>query len=135
MRAARDAREGAMKLPRCPFLPLAAIAVSAWTLFGDGQVYAQETVRIGFSAPITGPFAENGKQMARDAKPEALFAWVPGGLAGPFLRQYVERGLYTSGIRLIGTGDITDDAVVNQMGDPMLGTQPRSTILPHIRRP
>jgi branched-chain amino acid transport system substrate-binding protein len=273
-----------MKLLRCPFLPLAAIAVSASTLFGDGRVSAQETVRIGFSAPITGPFAENGKQMesalklfieqngtsvagkkievilrddagvpdqakriaqdlivnrkvavlagynptpnalavaplateakipqivmgastsiiterspyivrtfytnaqvtvplakwaikngikrvvtlvsdyapgyeaekafadefkagggeivqslraplqspdfapylqrARDAKPEALFAWVPGGLAGPFLRQYVERGLHTSGIKLIGTGDITDDDVVNQMGDPMLG--------------
>jgi branched-chain amino acid transport system substrate-binding protein len=37
------------------------------------------------------------------------------------LRQYVERGFNQSGIRLIGTGDITDDAVLNQMGDPMLG--------------
>ena len=37
------------------------------------------------------------------------------------LRQYVERGLQSSGIRLIGTGDITDDDVLNQMGDPMLG--------------
>jgi branched-chain amino acid transport system substrate-binding protein len=60
-------------------------------------------------------------QRARDAKPDALFVWVPGGLAGPLLRQYVERGLNQSGIRLIGTGDITDDAVLNQMGDPMLG--------------
>ena len=60
-------------------------------------------------------------QRARDAKPEALFVWVPGGLAGSFLRQYMERGLQTSGIKLIGPGDITDDDVLNQMGDAMLG--------------
>ena len=60
-------------------------------------------------------------QRARDANPEALFVWVPGGLAGTFLRQYVERGLQTSGIKLIGPGDITDDDVLNQMGDAMLG--------------
>ena len=60
-------------------------------------------------------------QRARDANPEALFVWVPGGLAGSFLRQYVERGLQTSGIKLIGPGDITDDDVLNQMGDAMLG--------------
>ena len=50
-----------------------------------------------------------------------MFVWVPGGLAGPFLRQYVERGLNRSGIKLIGTGDITDDAVLDRMGDQMLG--------------
>src|SRR5262249_858382 len=55
------------------------------------------------------------------AKSQALFVWVPGGLAGPFLRQYVERGLQASGLRLIGSGDITDDDVLNQMGDAMLG--------------
>ena len=60
-------------------------------------------------------------QRAQDAKPDALFVWVPGGLAGPFLRQYVERGLQRSGIKLIGPGDITDDDVLNQMGDAMLG--------------
>jgi branched-chain amino acid transport system substrate-binding protein len=60
-------------------------------------------------------------QRARDSKPDALFVWVPGGLAAPFLRQYVERGLQSSGIKLIGPGDITDDDVLNQMGDAMLG--------------
>jgi len=76
-----------------------------------------ESVRVPLQNPDFAPFL----QRARDAKPEALFAWVPGGLAGPFLRQYVERGLHTSGIKLIGPGDITDDDVVNQMGDPMIG--------------
>jgi branched-chain amino acid transport system substrate-binding protein len=76
-----------------------------------------EMLRVPLQNPDFAPFL----QRARDAKPEALFAWVPGGLAAPFLRQYVERGLQTSGIKLIGPGDITDDDVLNQMGDPMLG--------------
>ncbi len=60
-------------------------------------------------------------QRVLDAKPETLFVWVPGGLAAPLLRQVAELGVTRSGITLIGTGDITDDAVLNQMGDPMLG--------------
>jgi branched-chain amino acid transport system substrate-binding protein len=76
-----------------------------------------ETLR----APLQNPDFARYLQRARDAKPDALFVWVPGGLAATLLRQYVERGLNQSGIRLIGTGDITDDAVLNQMGDPMLG--------------
>ncbi len=76
-----------------------------------------ELVRVPLQNPDFAPFL----QRARDAKPEAIFVWVPGGLAGPFLRQYIERGLQTSGIKLIGPGDITDDDVLNQMGDAMLG--------------
>jgi branched-chain amino acid transport system substrate-binding protein len=34
----------------------------------------------------------------------------------------VERGLDKSGIRLIGTGDVTDDDILNEMGDVALGT-------------
>jgi branched-chain amino acid transport system substrate-binding protein len=76
-----------------------------------------ETLRVPLKSPDFAPFL----QRARDAKPDALFVWVPGGLAGPFLRQYVERGMNTSGIRLIGPGDITDDDVLDEMGDAMLG--------------
>jgi len=76
-----------------------------------------ESLRVPLQSPDFAPFL----QRARDAKPEALFVWVPGGLAAPFLRQYVERGLNASGIKLIGPGDITDDDVLNQMGDAMLG--------------
>src|ERR1700677_2133060 len=39
------------------------VVAGALTVFGAGAASAQETIRIGFSAPITGPFAENGKQM------------------------------------------------------------------------
>jgi branched-chain amino acid transport system substrate-binding protein len=76
-----------------------------------------DALRIPLQNPDFAPFL----QRARDAKPDALFLFVPGNFAGPFARQYVERGLGTSGMRLIGTGDITDDDVLNEMGDAMLG--------------
>ncbi len=76
-----------------------------------------ESIRVPLQALDFAPFL----QRARDARPEAIFAWVPGGLAGSFVRQYAERGLQSSGIRLIGTGDITDDDILDQLGEPMLG--------------
>lgn len=76
-----------------------------------------EALRIPLQNPDFSPFL----QRARDAKPDAIFLFVPGNFAGAFARQYVERGLNNSGIKLIGTGDITDDDVINSMGDAMLG--------------
>jgi branched-chain amino acid transport system substrate-binding protein len=76
-----------------------------------------ESVRVPLQNPDYAPYL----QRARDAKPDALFVWVPGGLAAALMRQYAERGLNQSGIKLIGVGDITDDAVLNQAGDAMLG--------------
>ena len=37
------------------------------------------------------------------------------------MKQFAERGLDKSGIRLIGTGDVTDDDILNDMGDVALG--------------
>jgi branched-chain amino acid transport system substrate-binding protein len=76
-----------------------------------------ESVRVPLQNPDYAPYL----QRARDAKPDALFVWVPGGLAAALMRQYAERGLNQSGIKLIGVGDITDDAVLNEAGDAMLG--------------
>ena len=89
-----------------------------------------KSARIPLQNPDFAPFL----QRARDAAPDAIFLFVPGNFAGAFARQYVERGLNTSKIRLIGTGDITDDAVLNDMGDPMLGVSRLTNILPPIRR-
>src|SRR5450759_3047035 len=40
----------------------------AGATFAVGPAWAQETVKIGLSAPITGPFAENGRQMVAAVK-------------------------------------------------------------------
>jgi branched-chain amino acid transport system substrate-binding protein len=81
-----------------------------------GQV--AEAIRIPLANPDFAPFL----QRAADAKPDALFAFVPAGQGGTFMKQYAERGLDKAGIRLIGPGDVTDDDLLNGMGDAVLGT-------------
>jgi branched-chain amino acid transport system substrate-binding protein len=68
--------------------------------------------------PDFGPFI----QRVKDAKPEAVFLFLPAGEQGiAFMKGYQERGLAQAGIKLIATGDITDDGVLEAMGDPTLG--------------
>ena len=47
--------------------------------------------------------------------------FVPSGAGGTFMKQFVERGLDKAGIKLIGPGDVTDDDLLPQMGDAVLG--------------
>jgi len=68
--------------------------------------------------PDFGPFI----QRVKDAKPEAVFLFLPAGAPGiAFMKGYEERGLKEAGIKLIATGDITDDTVLDAMGTPALG--------------
>src|SRR3984893_13601816 len=60
-------------------------------------------------------------QRAADAKPDAIFVFVPSGQGGNFVKQYIERGLDKAGIKLIGPGDVTDDDLLNNIGDAVLG--------------
>jgi branched-chain amino acid transport system substrate-binding protein len=60
-------------------------------------------------------------QRVADAKPDALMAFVPAGVGPAFVRQFVERGLNKSGIKFIAEGSLTEDNVVNEMGDAALG--------------
>ena len=57
----------------------------------------------------------------RDAKPDAIFTFVPSGAGAALMKQFAERGLDKAGIKLIGTGDVTDDDILNGMGDVALG--------------
>jgi branched-chain amino acid transport system substrate-binding protein len=58
---------------------------------------------------------------ARDLRPDTLFVFVPAGQAGTLARQFAERGLDKSGIKLVGTGDIVDDDDLPGTGDTFLG--------------
>jgi len=71
---------------------------------------------------ITNDFAPY-LQRVMDAKPEAVFVFLPAGSsAAVFMKQFAERGLDKAGIKLLGTGDIVDDDVLGDMGDVALGT-------------
>ena len=76
-----------------------------------------ETLKVPLANPDFAPFL----QRARDASPDTLFVFVPAGQAGTFAKQFIERGLDKSGIRLIGPGDITDDNDLPGMSDAMIG--------------
>ncbi|ANY76835.1 ABC transporter substrate-binding protein [Microvirga ossetica] len=86
---------------------------AAFTAKG-GQV---ENLRVPLANPDFSPFL----QKVADAKPDALFVFVPSGIGAQFMKQFVERGLDKSGIKLIGPGDVTDDDLLNNMGDVALG--------------
>ena len=79
-----------------------------------GQV---ENLRVPLANPDFSPFL----QKVADAKPDALFVFVPSGVGAQFMKQFVERGLDKSGVKLIGPGDVTDDDLLNNMGDVALG--------------
>jgi branched-chain amino acid transport system substrate-binding protein len=72
-------------------------------------------------APLADPDFAPFLQRARDAKPDALFLFVPAPTAGALMKQVVDRGIPQSGIKVIGPGDVTDDDQLNGMGDGVLG--------------
>jgi branched-chain amino acid transport system substrate-binding protein len=76
-----------------------------------------ESIRIPLANPDFAPFL----QRVRDINPDTAFIYFPGTQAGIFAKQFAERGLGSSGIKIIGPGDLTDDDDLNTMGDQMLG--------------
>ena len=89
--------------------------VKSFTAAG-GQVV--DKVRMPLTNPDYGPFV----QRIKDTKPDAVFVFVPAGeSAVGFMKAYAERGLAAAGIKLIGTGDLTDDGVIDALGNNAVG--------------
>jgi branched-chain amino acid transport system substrate-binding protein len=83
---------------------------------GGGEVVG--TLR----TPLQNPDFSAAIQRVKDAKPQAVFVFLPAGEQGiAFVKGFNERGLAKEGIKLIATGDITDDHVLDAMGEPTLG--------------
>ena len=81
-----------------------------------GQIVGE--ARVPAQNPDYAPFI----QRAKDAKPDALFVFVPSGEGAAVMKQFAERGLARAGIKLIGPGDVTDDDILDSMGDAAIGT-------------
>ncbi len=77
----------------------------------------KETIRVPVRNPDFAPFL----QKVRDVKPDAVFVFLPAGVGTQFMKQFAARGLDKAGIRLIGTGDVTEDDILNDMGEVALG--------------
>jgi branched-chain amino acid transport system substrate-binding protein len=77
-----------------------------------------DSVRTPLQNPDFAPYL----QRIKDSKPDAVFVFLPpGSQTIAFIKGYEERGLKQAGVKLIGTGDLTDDGVLQAMGDPTLG--------------
>ncbi|WP_295544944.1 ABC transporter substrate-binding protein [uncultured Pseudacidovorax sp.] len=76
-----------------------------------------EKLRVPLRNPDFAPFL----QKVRDAKPDALFVFVPSGAGAAVMKQFLERGMDKAGIKLIATGDVTDDDQLADMGDGAMG--------------
>ena len=125
-------------------LPQAAVALAEWankngikkvvTLVADygpgfdAEKYFADRITLNggqvldkLRTPLRAPDFAPVLQKVRDIKPDALFVFLPSGQGAAFMKQFGERGLDKSGIRLIATGDVTDDDQLNGMGDVALG--------------
>ena len=71
--------------------------------------------------PLKAPDFAPVLQKVIDTKPDALFVFLPSGQGATFMKQFAERGLDKSGVKLIATGDVTDDDQLNDIGDVALG--------------
>ena len=98
-----------------------APGVESETTFKDaatkGGAQIIEAMRVPLQNPDFSPFL----QRARDLNPDTLFVYFPGNQAGIFAKQFLERGMDKSGIRIVGPGDLTDDDELPGMTDAMLG--------------
>ena len=81
-----------------------------------GQIVGD--VRTPMRNPEFAPFV----QRIKDARPQAVFVFLPAGeQAVGFMKGFAERELDKAGIKLIATGDVTEDGVIEAMGDAPLG--------------
>ena len=84
----------------------------------DAPALKVEAVRVPLRNPEFAPFI----QRVKDTKPQAVFVFLPAGEQGvAFMKGFRERGLAQAGIKVIATGDLTDDHVLPAMGDSTLG--------------
>ncbi len=74
-------------------------------------------IRTPLKSPDFAPFL----QKLADLKPDAVFVFLPSGQGAAFMKQFGERGLDKSGIKLIATGDVVDDDQLNDIGEVALG--------------
>ncbi|MEA2872590.1 MAG: branched-chain amino acid transport system substrate-binding protein [Hyphomicrobiales bacterium] len=72
--------------------------------------------------PVANPDFSAFVQRAKDLNPESIYIWVPGGAQPPALgKAMAERGIDPQKVKVLGQGEVTDDAALKSMGDAALG--------------
>jgi len=72
--------------------------------------------------PVVNPDFSPFVQRVAEAKPEALYVWVPGGTQPPAVgKALAERGVTPAVTKIYGQGELTDDAALEAMGNVAVG--------------
>ena len=81
-----------------------------------GQIVGE--VRSPVKNPDLAPFL----QKIKDTRPDAVFLFLPPGeQTVAFVKGFTERGLDKAGIKIIATGDLTGEDLIDTLGDHALG--------------
>src|SRR5262245_50993795 len=97
-----------------PNYPAGKDALAGFKRFYKGKVVDEVYPRLGqldFAAELA---------QLRAAKPDAVYAFMPGGMGINFIKQYVAAGL-SKDIQLILPGFSADEDTIKAVGEPMLG--------------
>jgi branched-chain amino acid transport system substrate-binding protein len=97
-----------------PNYPAGKDALAGFKRFYKGKVVDEVYPKLGqldFAAELA---------QVRAAKPEAVYAFMPGGMGINFIKQYVAAGL-SKDIQLILPGFSADEDTIKAVGEPMLG--------------
>jgi branched-chain amino acid transport system substrate-binding protein len=94
----------------------------AATTFEKTFTAAGGTIVGAVAMPLQSPDFAAYVQKVGDVRPQAVFLFVPSGQQPvAIMKTFAEQGLTRSGLKIIATGDVTDDGVLQSMGDAPLG--------------
>ena len=94
------------------------------------------TVTSTIRVPLRSPEFSSYMQRIKDAKADAVFVFLPlGELCVQFLKAYSDSGLATSGLKLLGTADITDESHLDATGDTAVGAITSGVYAPALDNP
>jgi len=96
--------------------------VEASTEFNKTFTAAGGTIVENIALPLNNPDFSAYIQRVADTKPEAIFVFTPAGEQPVImLKALRDSGLLQKGLKFIATGDLTEERVLDQLGDAALG--------------
>lgn len=96
--------------------------IDAGAAFGKTFTAAGGTIAGEVRVPLRNPDFSAYIQRIQDAKPDAVFVFLPAGdQPGIFLKAFTDAGLSAAGIKILATGDFTEESTLDTLGDPALG--------------
>ena len=99
-----------------------APGIDAEGAFTQGFTEAGGTVVDKLRIPLANPDVVPFLQRVLDAKPDGLYAFIPGGTQPPaFVKAFNEVGLAKAGIKLMPSEEATDEATLQDLGDLAVG--------------